>query len=154
MSALTLNVNDEIHEFDVDPDTPLIFVLRNNLGLTRPKLGCGQEQCGACVVLVDGEVTNSCVRAVSEFEKKNIITIEGLSKDGVLNAIQQAFISERAAQCGYCTSGIIVATTALFKENPRPSRKDVHEALYNHLCRCGSHSQILKAIDQLLSAED
>jgi len=137
---------------DVDPDTPLIFVLRNNLGLTGSKLGCGQEQCGACVVLVDGEVVNSCVRAVSEFKKKNIVTIEGLAKDGVLNAIQQAFISERAAQCGYCTSGIIVATTALFNQNPCPSREDVHEALLNHLCRCGSHVQILKAIDQLISA--
>jgi len=151
MSSLILHVNGATHEIDVDSDTPLIFVLRNHLGLTGPKLGCGQEQCGACVVLVDGEATNSCVRAASEFRENKIITIEGLSKDGNLNSVQQAFIEEGAAQCGYCTSGIVVATTALFKQNAKPSREAVHAALHDHLCRCGSHRRILNAIERLIS---
>jgi nicotinate dehydrogenase subunit A len=151
MDSLILDVNGAKHEIDADPDMPLIFVLRNHLGLTGPKLGCGQEQCGACVVLVDGEATNSCVRAASEFKEQKIITIEGLSSDGKLNSIQRAFVEEGAAQCGYCTSGIVMATTALFKKNPKPSRKAVHEALHDHLCRCGAHRQILNAIERLTS---
>jgi nicotinate dehydrogenase subunit A len=151
MSKINLLVNGETHQIDADPDTPLIFVLRNHLGLTGPKLGCGQEQCGACVILVDGEATNSCVRAASEFEGQEIVTIEGLSKGGVLNSIQKAFRDEGAAQCGYCTSGIVVATTALFSKNSQPSREDVNEALHDHLCRCGSHRRVLTAIDRLIS---
>jgi nicotinate dehydrogenase subunit A len=151
MSSLILHVNGAKHQIEVDPDTPLIFVLRNHLGLTGPKLGCGQEQCGSCVVLVDGEATNSCVRAASEFGEHEIITIEGLSKDGNLNSVQQAFLEEGAAQCGYCTSGIVVATTALFKKNPKPSLEEIHEALHDHLCRCGSHRRILNAIERLVS---
>lgn len=149
MSKLNLNVNGKAHEFDVDPDTPLIFVLRSQLGLTGPKLGCGQEQCGACVILVDGEATNSCVRAASEFEGQEIVTIEGLSTDGELSPVQEAFRDEGAAQCGYCTSGIIVATTALLNKNSKPTSEDVHEALHDHLCRCGSHARVLAAIDRL-----
>jgi aerobic-type carbon monoxide dehydrogenase small subunit (CoxS/CutS family) len=151
MESLILDVNGATHEIDADPDIPLIFILRNHLGLTGPKLGCGKEQCGACVVLVDGEATNSCVRAASEFKEQKIVTIEGLSSDGKLNSIQQAFVEEGAAQCGYCTSGIVMATTALFKKNPKPSRKEVHEALHDHLCRCGAHRQILNAIQRLTS---
>ena len=151
MESLILDVNGATHEIDADPDMPLIFILRNHLGLTGPKLGCGKEQCGACVVLVDGEATNSCVRAASEFKEQKIITIEGLSSDGNLNSIQQAFVEEGAAQCGYCTSGIVMATTALFKKNPKPNRKEVHEALHDHLCRCGAHRQILNAIQRLTS---
>jgi nicotinate dehydrogenase subunit A len=151
MSSLILHVNGVKHKIEVDPDTPLIFVLRNHLGLSGPKLGCGQEQCGACVVLVDGEATNSCVRAASEFIEHKIITIEGLSKDGKLNSVQQAFLEEGAAQCGYCTSGIVVATTALFEKNSKPSPEAVHEALHDHLCRCGSHGRILNAIERLAS---
>ena len=151
MSSLVLHVNGVKHQIEADPDTPLIFVLRNHLGLSGPKLGCGQEQCGACVGLVDGEATNSCVRAASEFIEHKIITIEGLSKDGELNFVQQAFLEEGAAQCGYCTSGIVVATTALFKKNSKPSPEAVHEALHDHLCRCGSHGRILNAIERLAS---
>ena len=153
MSSLVLYVNGATHEINVDPDTPLIFVLRNHLGLTGPKLGCGQEQCGACVVLVDGKATNSCVRAASEFKGNKIMTIEGLSKDGELNRVQKAFIEEGAAQCGYCTSGLVIATTALFKKNSKPSRQAVNEALHAHLCRCGSHRRILNAIERLTSEE-
>jgi nicotinate dehydrogenase subunit A len=151
MPKINLHVNGEAHGIDADPDMPLIFVLRNYLSLTGPKLGCGQEQCGACVVLVDGEATNSCVRAASEFEGKEIVTIEGLSATGVLSSVQQAFRDEGAAQCGYCTSGIIIATTALFSKKSKPSREEVSEALHDHLCRCGSHRRVLTAIDRLIS---
>ena len=154
MSLISLNVNGKEYELDVDPDIPLIFVLRNNLGLIGPKLGCGQEQCGACVVLANGESVNSCVRAASEFEDIKIVTIEGLEKNGELSDVQEAFIQEGAAQCGYCTAGIIIATTALFKKNRSPNRKDVEVALSDHLCRCGSHNRVLAAIDRLKKAQE
>jgi len=150
MAGIRLQVNGTAHEIDADPETPLIFVLRNHLNLTGPKLGCGQEQCGACVVLVDGEATNSCVRAASGFEGRDIVTIEGLAENGGLSAVQQAFLAEGAAQCGYCTSGMIVATTALLRRNPRPGADEIAEALHDHLCRCGSHRRILTAIDRLI----
>lgn len=150
MANINLRVNGEKHEIDADPDTPLIFILRNHLKLTGPKLGCGQEQCGACVVLVDGEKTNSCVRAASEFEGQEIVTIEGLSEGAVLSNVQQAFLDEGAAQCGYCTSGIIVATTALLNNNPQPNKEEIQEALHDQLCRCGSHRRVLTAIDNLI----
>jgi len=151
MTAIHLNVNGETHEIDADPDTPLIFVLRNHLNLTGPKLGCGQEQCGSCVVLVDGVATNSCVRAASEFQDREIVTVEGLAENGTPSAVQKAFIEEGAAQCGYCTAGMIVATTALLKRNARPSAEEVEAALHDHLCRCGSHRRILTAIERLIA---
>lgn len=151
MTAIHLKVNGVTHEIDADPDAPLIFVLRNQLNLTGPKLGCGQEQCGACVVLVDGVATNSCVRAASEFQGQDIVTIEGLAENGSLSAVQQAFLAEGAAQCGYCTSGMIVATTALLKRNPRPGADEIREALHDNLCRCGSHRRILTAIERLIA---
>ena len=150
MSSFNLNVNGITHQIDAELDTPLIFILRNHLGLFGVKLGCGQEQCGACVVLVDGEAVNSCVRAASEFCENKIVTIEGLSKDGELNSVQRVFIAEGAAQCGYCTAGIVVATTALLNQNPKPSNKEIQLALKDHLCRCGSHRRILNAIDRLI----
>ena len=130
-------------------DTPLLFVLRNNLNLTGSKLGCGLEQCGACAVLVDGESTFSCAVAASTLVGKGIITIEGISEGGTLSAVQKAFLTETAAHCGYCTPGMIIATTALFDKNPNPKKQDILEALQKHLCRCGSHARILKAIDNL-----
>ena len=150
MSTIKLDVNGRSHDVDVAPDTPLIFVLRNALKLKGPKLGCAKEQCGACAVLVDGQPALSCVRTVAEFEGKAIRTIEGLSEDGVLSQVQQAFLDAGAAQCGYCTSGIVIATTALFSRNRKPSRQDVLEALDPHLCRCGSHARVLAAIDSLI----
>ena len=151
MPKIQLNVNGQSHEVQAEPDTPLIFVLRNHLKLKGPKLGCAQEQCGACAVLVDGEPVHSCVRSVTEFEAKAIRTIEGLSEGGALSRVQQAFLDEGAAQCGYCTSGIVIATTALLDRNPKPSRADVLEALDPHLCRCGSHGRVLAAIDSLIA---
>lgn len=152
MAKIKLNVNGSAQEVEADPATPLLFVLRNQLGLTGAKLGCGLEQCGACAVLVDGEPVLSCVRAVSEFDGKAVKTVEGLVEGGTPNPVQQAFIAEGAAQCGYCTSGLVIATTALLQKNPNPDRDAINEALADHLCRCGSHVRVLKAIDSLSAA--
>lgn len=149
MTSIVLRVNGASHEVEADPSTPLIFILRNRLGLTGAKLGCGLEQCGACAVLVDGEPVLSCVRAVSEFAGNDIVTVEGLAADGTGNEVQRAFVEEGAAQCGYCTPGLVVATTALLKRTREPGRADICKALNDHLCRCGSHARVLKAIARI-----
>ena len=151
MNTFTLLVNGTNHSVETDPATPLIFILRNQLNYTGPKLGCGLETCGACAVLVDGEVELSCTRAASEFEGKQITTIEGLSLNGNLNVVQQAFMDEGAAQCGYCTPGIIIAVTGLISKKPKPSDDEISEALEKHLCRCGSHANVIKAVKRLTS---
>ncbi len=150
MAKISLKVNGETHEVDCDPATPLIYVLRNQLDLVGAKLGCGLEQCGACAVLVDGEHTLSCVRAASEFDRAEITTVEGLAKSGQPSAVQRAFIEEGAAQCGYCTAGLVIAATALLEKNPKPDDAEIREALDEHLCRCGSHLRVLKAIDRVV----
>ncbi len=150
MASMDLRVNGTSHRVEADPSTPLIFILRNQLDLTGAKLGCGLEQCGSCAVLVDGEKVLSCVRAVSEFEDSEIVTIEGLAEGGIPSEIQRVFIEESAAQCGYCTPGIVVAVTALLNRNQRPGDAEIREALDGHLCRCGSHSLVLRAIDRLV----
>lgn len=149
MPTLDLRVNGEDHRLEAESDTPLLHVIRNQLGLTGAKLGCGLEQCGACAVLVDGQSQLSCVAAASEFTGKDITTVEGLAKDGTLNNVQRAFIAETAAQCGYCTPGMIIAVTGLFQRAAQPSDDEVQDALAGHLCRCGSHARILAAIDRL-----
>lgn len=151
MVPMELQVNGISHHVETDPSTPLIFILRNHLGLKGAKLGCGLEQCGSCTVLVDGEPVMSCVRAVSEFENCEIVTVEGLAGDGACSDIQRTFIEENAAQCGYCTPGIVVAVTALLGQIPQPDDTEIREALSGHLCRCGSHSRVLKAIDRLVA---
>lgn len=148
MTKYTLRVNGGSHVVEADPSTPLIFVLRNQLDLTGTKLGCGLEQCGSCAVLVDGEPALSCVRAVSEFEGQEIVTTEGLSETHP--AIQQAFIDEGAAQCGYCIPGIVVATAGLFNKTSTPDKAQITEALQDHLCRCGTHLRVLNAINRLI----
>jgi aerobic-type carbon monoxide dehydrogenase small subunit (CoxS/CutS family) len=150
MSKMILRVNGASHEVEADPSTPLVYVLRNQLDLTGTKHGCGLEQCGACAVLVDGEATLTCDRAVSEFEDCDIVTVEGLAGDGAGNAVQRAFVEEGAAQCGYCTPGIVIAATALLNANPTPDDGQIREALNDHLCRCGSHGRVLHAIDRLI----
>ncbi|MDE0807961.1 MAG: (2Fe-2S)-binding protein [Alphaproteobacteria bacterium] len=149
MPSLGLQVNGKSHHLVTDSDTPLLQVLRNQLGLTGAKLGCGLEQCGACAVLVDGESRLTCAAAASEFEGKNIVTVEGLATGGTLSDVQRAFVTETAAQCGYCTPGMVIAVTGLFQREPKPSDARVREALAGHLCRCGSHARILAAIDRL-----
>ncbi len=151
MARLALTVNGTIREIEADPATPLIYVLRNRLGLVGAKLGCGLEQCGACAVISDGEKVLSCVRAVSEFEGAEIVTVEGLADGDALNPVQRAFLEENAAQCGYCTSGLIVAIVNYLETAPDPDRAGAIEALDGHLCRCGAHPDVLRAIDRLLA---
>jgi aerobic-type carbon monoxide dehydrogenase small subunit (CoxS/CutS family) len=148
---MKIHVNGVSHDIEADPSTPLVYVLRNQLDLTGAKLGCGLEQCGACAVLVDGEKVLSCVRAVSEFESCEIVTVEGLAAGGECTEVQRAFIEEGAAQCGYCTTGIVIAVTALLNRNRNPGRSEIADALTDHLCRCGSHSRVLGAIDRLIA---
>ena len=146
MPKVSLNVNGKVHHLDVDDKTPLIYVLRNDLGLKGTKLGCGLEQCGACKVIVDGKAEFSCYTPVKAFEKSSITTIEGIGTPDKLHVIQQAFVTECAAQCGYCIPGIIVAIKALLDVNPNPDDEMICEALSDNLCRCGTHGQILKAV--------
>lgn len=149
MTSITLRVNGASHEVEANPSTPLIYILRNQLGLMGAKLGCGLEQCGACSVIVDDAPVLSCVRAVSEFEGCEIQTIEGLAVDGAASDVQKAFIEEGAAQCGYCTPGMVIAATALLRRNASPGKAEILEALDEHLCRCGSHVRVLRAISRL-----
>ena len=143
---ISLQVNGQLHRLEVDPATPLIYILRNELGLKGVKFGCGLEQCGACKILVDGEAVFSCASPVGGFTGKLITTIEGLGSPDQPDPVQQAFIDERAAQCGYCIPGIVIAARALLDSNPHPDDAEIRAALSDHLCRCGAHNRILKAI--------
>jgi len=146
---MKLTVNKTVHEFDVDDDTPLLWVLRDTLGMTGTKFGCGVAQCGACSVLVDGELQRSCVIPISAVEGRKISTIEGLSTDNS-HPVQQAWIAEDVPQCGYCQSGQIMAATALLAKSPNPSDAQIDEAMTN-ICRCGSYSRIRKAIHSVVA---
>ena len=145
--TLTLKINGEIRRVASDPDTPLVYVLRDEFKLKGTKLGCGLEQCGACAVLVDGATVLSCVSPVSMFEGKSIVTIEGIDAIETGRRVQEAFITMSAAQCGYCTAGMVVATTALLEKTPAPDRDEITRALTPHLCRCGSHPRVLRAVE-------
>ena len=149
--TLRLTVNGEEREIASDPDTPLVYVLRDELGLLGTKLGCGLEQCGACAVLVDGAPVLSCVSSVDAFEGKDIVTVEGIAATETGRRVQQAFVEESAAQCGYCTAGLVVAVTGLLSREPAPGRDRVKEALTPHLCRCGSHTRVLRAVERAAS---
>lgn len=143
--SVELEVNGVSHAVESPPDTPLLYVLRNELGLTAAKLGCAKEQCGACAVLVDGAAAFSCTEPVGAFFGKSIRTSEGLQNDVLGARIRDAFVRHSAAQCGYCTPGIFVALNALFTGTANPDDKKIREALQPHLCRCGSHSRVLRA---------
>jgi nicotinate dehydrogenase subunit A len=130
----------------VEPGTPLLYVLRNDLGLNGPKFGCGLAQCGACAVLRDGVEIRSCVTPVSAVAGSEIVTSEGLGSEAQPNALQRAFIAEQVPQCGYCTSGMMIAATALLERNPKPSPDEIKTAMNGHLCRCGTHLRIMRAI--------
>ncbi|HEX6005226.1 MAG TPA: (2Fe-2S)-binding protein [Burkholderiales bacterium] len=144
--ALTLNVNGKAHAVDADPETPLLYVLRNELKLKGARFGCGMGQCGACMVIVDGKAVQSCDVPASAVAGKAITTIEGIGAAGALQPLQRAFIEEQAAQCGYCATGIIMSAKALLDANPRPSEEQIKAALARNLCRCGTHQRILRAI--------
>ena len=143
---LSLEVNGETHDVDVEDGETLLYVLRNQLGLNGPRFGCGKAQCGACSVLIDGTSTRSCVVPTAAIRDKTVVTLEGLGSAEAPSALQQAFIDEQAMQCGYCSNGMIIAATALLADNPAPSRDDVVRALDSHLCRCGSHNRIVRAV--------
>ena len=144
--AITLTVNGKQHFIAAPPETPLLYVLRDELGLSAPLFGCGLEQCGACMVLRGAEAVTSCMLPVREAEGARITTLEGLAEDGELHPVQQAFLDEQAAQCGYCSNGMIMTIAALLWRTPHPSGAQIRETLDGNLCRCGSHARILRAV--------
>ena len=150
MAPVTLTVNGTPHTIDVDPDTPLLWALRDNLGMTGTKFGCGVAQCGACTVHVDGVPTRSCSTAVSRLAGKKITTIEGLSSDRG-RALQQAWIDEDVPQCGYCQSGQLMSAAALLAKNPNPTDADIDAAMSGNICRCGTYQRIRRAIHRAAS---
>jgi nicotinate dehydrogenase subunit A len=143
------NINGKTKSVLIHEDKPLIFVIRDEFGLTGTKLGCGLEQCGSCAVLINGEKQLSCNVLAKEFENSKITTIEGLKDDKGLNIVQEAFKNFNAAQCGYCTSGIIISLSSIFNKTHNPSKEQILSSLEGQLCRCGSHSSVMKAINKL-----
>jgi nicotinate dehydrogenase subunit A len=149
-----LDVNGKTLSAVTAPATPLLYVLRNDGRLNSPKFGCGLGQCGACTVLVDGHAIRSCITPVQSVAKSKILTLEGLGTAESLHALQRAFISEQAAQCGYCISGMIMAGKALLDKNPSPTVADIKRALAGNLCRCGTHTRIIRAIQTAAATPD
>ena len=145
-TPIDLRVNGTTRRVNVEPDTPLLYVLRNDLELNGAKFGCGLAQCGACTVLIDGRAVRSCVTPVATAAKGKITTLEGLGTQEKPSALQHAFIQEQACQCGFCGSGMVMAAQALLTTKPKPTEADVKRALDGHLCRCGSHNRIVKAV--------
>ena len=146
MSSISLKVNGQVHTVDVDPETPLLYVLSDELQLRGPKFGCGLAQCGACTVLMKGDAVRSCVLPVGSVKDEEITTLEGLGTPERPHAIQQAFIDEQAAQCGFCLSGVILTAKAILDKNPKASDEQVRDGLDNVLCRCFTHVRMMKAI--------
>src|SRR5215470_13394542 len=148
MTSFTLRVNGASKTVQVEPDTPLLYILRNDLELNGPKFGCGLAQCGACTVLVDGKPVRSCIAPVSSVARGRITTIEGLGTLERLHPLQRAFIEEQACQCGYCGNGMVMAAKALLDRNPGPSELEIKQVLDGHLCRCASHNRIVRAVQR------
>jgi nicotinate dehydrogenase subunit A len=146
MARISLTVNGKKQVVDVDPDTPLLYILRNDLELNGPKFGCGLGQCGACTVIIDGNAVRSCQVQVSAAQNRPVTTVEGLGSTKKLHRLQQAFVDEQAVQCGYCIAGIIMTSKALLDKNPKPTDIQIKEALAGNLCRCGTHTRILRAV--------
>jgi len=146
MAKLAIRVNGRRHVVEATSDTALLYVLRNELELRGPRFGCGLAQCGACTVQVDGEPTRSCVTPVSEVEGKQVTTLKGLGSEAKPGRVQKAFIEHQAAQCGYCTNGMIVAADAFLAANPEPSEDEIKRAMNPYICRCGTHFRIVAAI--------
>jgi nicotinate dehydrogenase subunit A len=150
--AVSLRVNGRTHALTVEPDTPLLYVLRNDLKLNGPKFGCGRGQCGACTVILDGRAVRSCVTSVSDARDRDIVTLEGLGSRDNPHPVQRAFIEEQAAQCGYCMNGMIMQAKAFLDQIAKPSEAEIKAALANNLCRCGTHSQIIRAVQRVAAA--
>jgi nicotinate dehydrogenase subunit A len=157
-TTIRLTVNGGIHDVSADPETALLYVLRNDLALNGPKYGCGLGECGACAVLIDGVAARSCVIPISGCIGRGIVTLEGLGSRDHPDPVQHAFIKEQAAQCGYCLNGMISSTKALLLRNPDPSEAEIVDALRYHLCRCGAHIEIMRAVrraaGRLVEAQD
>lgn len=152
MAKYTLKVNGRARTVDADADTPLLYVLRDNLALKGPRFGCGLGQCGACTVHVDGEAVRSCMLPVGELKGGAVTTLEGLGTSAKPSRLQQAFIDEQAAQCGYCINGMIMTSAALLAKNRNPSESEIRDALAGNLCRCGTHQRIVAAIKRAATA--
>jgi len=148
MSLLSLKVNGQTHNLDVDPTTPLLYVLSDDLGLTAPKFGCGLGQCGACTVLVKGQAVRSCITPVESVQGVDIVTLEGLGTVDKPHPIQRAFIEEQAAQCGFCLNGVILTAKAFLDKNPRATETEIQQGMSRVLCRCFTHTRMFRAIDR------
>ena len=144
--TISLNVNGKVRAVPAEPDTPLLYVLRNDLELNGAKFGCGLAQCGACTVLVDGKAVRSCITEIGTLGDAKVTTLEGLGTIEAPHPLQRAFMTEQAAQCGYCINGMIMSAKALLDQNPRPTEQDVRNGLAGNLCRCGTHNRIVAAV--------
>jgi aerobic-type carbon monoxide dehydrogenase small subunit (CoxS/CutS family) len=152
-SLIKLSINGKSHSIDVDEQTSLLVVLRDYLDLTGTKYGCGEGQCGACTVLIDGEARRSCITLVGSVAEKHVTTIEGLEKDGRLHPVQEAFLAEGTLQCGYCTSGMIIAACGLLRRNPHPAETEIVDFMQGNICRCGTYPRIIAAIQRASQGE-
>jgi len=150
--SFQLQINGQHQSVQADPDAPLLAILRDHLGLTGSKYGCGEGQCGSCTVLLDGAPRRSCVTPVSAAAGKSITTIEGLEESGRLHPVQQAFLDAEAFQCAYCTSGMIMSSVALLKQNSNPTQSEIEQALQGNICRCGTHPRIIEAVQKAAQA--
>jgi aerobic-type carbon monoxide dehydrogenase small subunit (CoxS/CutS family) len=152
MATTQLTINGSEHSVTAEPNDRLLWILRDQLGLTGSKYGCGEGSCGACTVLIDGKPERSCITLISQCAGKQITTIESLERDGQLHPVQQAFLNVEALQCGYCTPGMIMGAAALLEENNSPSRDEIVKALNGNICRCGTYVRILQAVEQAAMA--
>ena len=152
MAKIDLNVDGRAHSIDADADMPLLYALRDDLGLKNPRFGCGLAQCGACTVLVDGVPTRSCVTPVESMTGRKVTTLAGIQTDGKPHTVQQAFIDEQVPQCGYCLNGWVMTSVALLESNPKPTDAQIREALTGLKCRCGTHVSMLRAIKRAAQA--
>ena len=151
MAKMTIDVNGRSHSIDADPDMPLLYALRDDLGLNNPKFGCGLAQCGACTVLVDGEPVRSCITPVESVQGRKVVTLAGLG-GGKAHKIQEAFIAEQVPQCGYCINGWVMSAAALLEKTPKPSDDQIKEALTGLKCRCATHISIMRAVKRAAQA--
>jgi aerobic-type carbon monoxide dehydrogenase small subunit (CoxS/CutS family) len=152
MATIQLSVNGKTRSVDTEPERPLLEVLREELGLTGTKYGCGEGQCGSCTVLLDGKPAVSCVTTVRAAEGRKIVTIEGLAEGGTLHPVQQAFLDEGAVQCGYCTPGMVLQTVALLQNHPKPTDAQIVDGLNGNLCRCSDYQRIMAAVRRAAAA--
>jgi nicotinate dehydrogenase subunit A len=150
--AVSLRVNGRIYASTADPDTPLLYILRNDLKLNGPKFGCGRGQCGACTVIIDRHAVRACVTALNDVNDREIVTLEGLGSRDSPHPVQRAFIEEQAAQCGYCMNGMIIQAKAFLDQTAKPTEAEIKAALANNLCRCGTHAQIVRAVQRVAAA--